>query len=326
MPLRIGLLGASRIAPKAILAPARERDDVQVTAVAARDHARAQAFAEAHGIGAAAEDYASLVGRDDVDVVYNALPPSGHLEWTVAALEAGKAVLCEKPFARNAAEAGIMADAARRTGRLLIEAFHYRHHHVMHEAVSLVRSGVLGRLQQAQGVFQVPIKRTDTELRWRGDLGGGGLMDLGCYPLHALRTLTGAEPVVRSARATWDGDVDAELQAELEFDGVPARIVTSMISEHPVARLELQGEHGRIEITNFVAPQIGSTFTVELNEQLQQRPTEGPSTYAAQMQHLVDAYAGRAQPLPSLDDAVANMSAIDAIYQAAGRPPQSARR
>src|SRR5579872_4846018 len=106
--LRIGLLGASRIAPTAVLAPVAKSNAFTVTAVAARDPARARAYAETHGIPGVAEDYAALVRREDVDVVYNGLPPAGHPEWTIAALEAGRAVLCEKPFARDAGEAAQM--------------------------------------------------------------------------------------------------------------------------------------------------------------------------------------------------------------------------
>ena len=151
-----------------------------------RDPARAAVFAAEHQIPVAASDYAALLDLPEVDVVYNALPPAMHRDWTIAALERGKAVLCEKPFAMNAAEAEAMAAAARGTGGLLVEAYHYRHHRVMHDAVALMRSGRLGAPVRAEARFEVPIARTETELRWQGRLGGGALMDLGCYPLHAL--------------------------------------------------------------------------------------------------------------------------------------------
>ena len=319
MTLRIGLLGASKIAPMAIAQPAAERADVRLTAVAARDPARAQAYAAEHGIEHVAGDYAALVQRDDVDLVYNALPPAAHPEWTIAALEAGKAVLCEKPFALDAARAEAMAETAARTGGLLIEAFHYRHHRVMHEALDVVCSGALGRITGADGVFEVPIARTGDELRWRRELGGGALMDLGCYPLHALRTLLGAEPAVRRAEATFEDGVDAGLETELDFAGVPARIACSMVEPTPRAMLSVTGERGRLEIVNFIAPQIGCRFTVERDGAVEVRATEGPSTYAAQLDHVVRAWRGEVAPLLTPADAVANMRAIDAIYAAAGR-------
>jgi predicted dehydrogenase len=319
MTLRIGLLGASRIGPRAILEPAQSRADVAVTCVAARDPDRARAFAQAHGVSAIANDYAELVTRDDVDVVYNGLPPAAHKLWTLRALEAGKGVLCEKPFALNAGEARDMVEAARASGGLLLEAYHYRHHRVMHDAVALMRSGALGRPVSAEAFFDVPIARSETELRWRAELGGGALMDLGCYPLHALRSLLGAEPAVRAASAEFVDGVDASFRAELDFAGVPAAIRSSMVAERPGAALTIVCEQGRLEIINFVAPQIGCRVTVVQDGVERIAPTDGPTTYAAQLDHVTAVWGGEERPLLDGEDAVAQMAAIDAIYAAAGR-------
>jgi predicted dehydrogenase len=319
---RIGLLGASRIAPPAVIAPARTNPDFEVTVVAARDGERAKAYAAEHGVPAIAGSYAELVRRDDVDVVYNALPPAGHQEWTIAALEAGKAVLCEKPFAMDAGQAQTMVDAAQRTGRVLLEAFHYRLHRVMRDAVAIVRSGALGRLTRADAHFNVAIRKTPDELRWRRELGGGGLMDLGCYPVHALRSLVGEAPQVVSARGRFEDRVDVEIAAELAFPGgARASIACAMVAPAPSASLILEGERGRLEIVNFLAPQMGCRFTTTIDGQTEARPTDGPTTYEAQLAHLGEVLNGKAAPLVGGADAVANMAAIDAIYAAAGRPP-----
>ena len=321
-PIRIGLLGASRIAPGAVIEPAKSNARFAVTSVAARDPERARAYAAEHGVPAVAESYAELVRREDVDLVYVALPPAGHLEWTLAALEAGKAVLCEKPFARNAQEAEQMtADAAAR-GLPLIEAFHYRFHRVMRDAVHAVKAGAIGRIVRGEAQFEVAIARTPGELRWSAAQGGGGLMDLGCYPLHALRSLLGEEPRVSSAKATFEDGVDSTLHAELAFpSGATGRIDCSMIPERPQAWLRLQGERGSLEIINFLAPQRGCRFTIiGADGVAKPQPTEGPSTYAAQLDQVGEVLAGTAAPLTGGVDAVANMRAIDAIYAAAGRP------
>jgi predicted dehydrogenase len=313
--LRIGLLGASRIAPAAVIAPARVRADVEIVAVAARDPERARAYAGAHGIAGVSETYAALVTRDDIDLVYLALPPAAHLEWTLQALAAGKAVLCEKPFAMNADEALRMVEAARAARLPLIEAFHYRFHRVMREARAVVAGGALGRLRQGRAVFDAPIPRRPDELRWIHAQGGGGLMDLGCYCVHALRTLLGAEPHVISATADVLDGVDAVLTAGLEFPGGPvAEIACAMIAERPRARLTLEGERGSLDIENFLAPQMGGRFTVTVDGRAEARSMEGPTTYAAQMDHVVEVMAGRIAPLTGGGDAVANMAAIDAIY------------
>lgn len=320
--LRIGLLGASRIAPTAVIIPAATRDDVTITAVAARDPARARAFAETHGIAGLADTYAELIARDDVDLVYNGLPPAGHAEWTIAALEAGKAVLCEKPFARNASEARAMVAAAERTGRPLIEAFHYRFHNVVRRAEDLVRSGALGQIHRASAVFQVTIPRTTGDLRWSAEQGGGALMDLGCYPLHLMRTLLGEEPQIREARGEFEGGVDAQITAALAFpSGARADISCSMVPETRDARATIGGAKGRMEIINFLAPQYGCKFITTIAGETVEHPVDGPTTYEAQLAHVVDVMSGRARPLTGGADAIANMAAIDKIYELAGRPP-----
>jgi predicted dehydrogenase len=321
MVYRIGLLGASKIARGAVIAPAKTNPDFEVVAVGARDVERAKDYAQTHGIPHVASSYAELVRRDDVDVVYNALPPSGHLEWSIAALGAGKAVLCEKPFAMNAGEARRMVDAAAATGQLLIEAFHYRFHSLIREAEALVRAGTLGAIRRGSGTFNVNIARSPDELRWRAELGGGGLMDLGCYPIHALRTLIGEEPAVRSATGDFEGRVDTRIAAELVFPGgASASVGCAMVTDAISATLTLEGELGRMEISPFIAPQRGGRLTTTIGGETTVHEASGPSSYEAQLIHLGDVLAGRQAPLTGGEDAVANMAVIDAIYAAAGRP------
>jgi len=321
MTWRIGLLGASKIAPPAVIAPAKDNPDFEIVAVGARDPDRARAYAETHGIAHVVGSYDELVRLGEIDVVYNALPPQGHAAWTIAALEAGKTVLCEKPFAMNAAEARRMVDAADRTGQTLMEAFHYRYHRVILDAEALVRGGTLGRIKRATAVFNVNIARSADELRWRAELGGGGLMDLGCYPIHALRTLLGEEPTVVSATGEFEGRVDVKISAELQFPGgAQGQVACAMVAEAPNATLTLEAERGKLEIVNFLAPQMGCRFTTTIDGETTVRPTDGPTTYQAQLAHLGEVLSGRATPLTGGADAVANMTVIDAIYAAAGRP------
>jgi predicted dehydrogenase len=297
-PLRIGLLGASRIAVGAVIGPVGNDPRFAISA-----------------------GYDALIRREDVDVVYNALPPAGHAQWSIAALAAGKAVLCEKPFARDAREARAMVEAASGAGRPLLEAFHYRFHRVIREAEAIVREGRLGRLRRAEARFEVTIAQTPGELRWSREQGGGALMDLGTYPLHALRTLIGSEPRIIGADAQFVDGVDARLEARLAFEGgVSAQIACSMTHAQPVARLLLEGDLGALEIVNFVAPQLGCRFSLRIDGHVETRPTDGPATYAAQLDHLFEVMSGSAAPLTGGQDAIDQMRAIDAIYAAAGRP------
>jgi predicted dehydrogenase len=295
--------------------------------VGARDPARAQAYATLHGIPNVAASYADLIARDDVDLVYVALPAAMHAEWSIRALEAGKAVLCEKPFAMSASEARAMVAAAKRADRPLIEAFHYRHHGVLRRAFEIASSGKIGRLKHADAAFEVPIAYDSQELRWVAPLGGGALMDLGCYCIHALRMVAAGEPQVERASATIQNGVDAGMDAELRFaDGLTARARCSMVASPPNARLFVEGERGSFEILNFVAPQIGCRFTVTVDGTTTVEATDGPSTFAAQLAHVGDVLLRGATPLAGGADAIANMTAIDSIYAAAGvQRPQPGR-
>lgn len=300
-----------------MLLPAAKRRDVVVTAIAARDPARARALADAHGVPNAAPDYAALIARNDVDLVYVALPVSLHAPWSIRALEAGKAVLCEKPFAMNAAEAASMVAAAERCGRPLLEAIHYRFHPLTEQVRAIVASGALGRIEEAEGQFVYPVPYSDREIRWRADLGGGAIMDDGCYPLHALRTLLGCEPRVVCAHSRPAHGVDAETWAELAFDNVPARIHVSLETSAPAARLVIKGDQGQLTVHNFITPHWGGAAKLERQGKMEVIPVHGPITWEAQLSHVLDVLRGEASPLTGGADAIGNMMAIDAVKRAA---------
>ncbi|MFN7054301.1 Gfo/Idh/MocA family protein [Hyphomonas sp.] len=323
--IRIGILGAARIAPKALIPQVSRRDDCVITCVAARDGARAEAFAAAHGIANAVDSYEALIRREDVDLVYNALPPNRHADLSIAALEAGKHVLCEKPFAMNAGEARDMAEAAARSGRHLIEAFHYRFHPVFLHLMETVRSGAIGRLCALKAEFSVAIPYRPEELRHRPDLGGGALMDLGCYPAHWLRTIAGSEPEIVSARIE-EGTpgVDLLTEAELRFEGrIPARLRTSMKPGQKFkALLAIEGSEGLLIADNPIHPTMGHLITLRRGGDVRRYTVDGQTTFDHQLAHVMDVLAGRAEPLTGGADAVANMALIDAIYRAGGLAPR----
>lgn len=325
MTIRIGILGAAAIAPSAVIDPVRDNPDFEVIAVAARDPDRAKAYAAKHGIPHVSGSYDALIQRDDIDLVYNPLPPAGHATWSIAALKAGKHVLCEKPFALNAAQARRMSEAAATSGRKLIEAFHYRHHNVMKRAVEIVRSRELGAILHAYADHLCPLSYLQGNYIWDRDLGGGTLMDQGCYAIHALRSVLDAEPDVRSATCKTNGGVDVMTSANLEFSRVPAQIYCSMNATGYSATLRLECQNGRMEIENYGAPQFSTAlggidcrFTVQVGETVRQEPTMGLSTYAAQLAELGDVLLRGKPQLVTNADSLANMIVIDAIYAAGG--------
>lgn len=325
--IRIGILGAARIAPRAIITPANALLGAEVVGIGARNLERARNFAAQHSIPFAFGSYAELIRRDDVDLVYVALPPSAHREWCVKALEHGKHVLVEKPFASNAQDAAEMVAAARAAGRQLIEGFHYRFHPLFELALTTLRSGAIGKIRHIEAVFNANLPDTPGELRYIEELGGGALMDLGCYCLHWIRSVADDEPTVVSARARCGSPgVDLEVKAQLAFTSGPtATLKCSMQPDDGVLfrRLRVQGDDGVLELDNPVSPHAGSTLSVEaLNAPLPRIVSGGDTTFHYQLRHVLDVIEGRAQPITGGDDAIGNMRAIDSIYRAAGLRPR----
>lgn len=321
-PLRFGVLGAARIAPMALIGPARRNPSVQVTAVAARDGARAAAFSRRWHIDKVHDSYDRLLADPDIDVVYNPLPNGLHAAWSIRALEAGKHVLCEKPLAANADDARRMVAAAQRNRRRLIEAFHYRYHSLIARLLEIIASGEIGAVRHYEAEFIVPIVRAG-DIRYRYDLAGGATMDLGCYTIHLIRTLAGAEPEVLSAKAVEKPQyVDRGMRAEMRFaDGRTARFHCSMWSPKVLrvgARIE--GEHGRIDVFNFVGPQFYNSIRVRAGGRRRKERAAGPSTYVAQLDAVASALRNDTALPTEGEDSIANMRVIDAVYRAAGMP------
>jgi len=324
-PLRVGLLGAARIAPSAIIAPARRRREVQIAAVASRDMDRALAFAAEHGIARVVPSYEALVSDPDLDAVYNALPNHAHGRWSIRALQAGKHVLCEKPVACNADEARAMLAAASAADRLLMEAFHYPYHPLTARWRELIREGAIGDVRRLRAVFRAYLP--DTDIRYDYSLGGGALMDLGCYCIHLVRLATGREPTVAWARAAEvAAQVDVELEAELRFsDGVSAEIDCAMNLDREQAQpryqasLAVEGTHGRLDVDSPTLPHLRHRLRVQGLRQLDEQ-VHGQTSYDHQLDAFVDALRTGRPPLTSGEDMVSNMRVIDAAYVAAGLP------
>ena len=328
-PLRLGILGAARIAPMALIRPARQVPEAVVAAVAARDPARARAFAAKHGIPRVAERYEALIADPELDAIYNPLPNSHHCEWTIRALAAGKHVLCEKPIAANAAEAERMAEAARASGRVLVEAFHWRYHPLAARMREILASGEIGRVQHLEAWLCFPML-SPSDIRWRLDLAGGALMDAGCYPVSMVRHLAKAtdeesEPEVVSARS-WlrSPQVDRRTEAELRFaDGRSGKIGCSMLSHTLLwTSILARGDAGEMRVANPIAPHFWNRLRVRNARGTRSERVRGDATYTHQLRAFVDAVR-RGTPVPTDPrDAIANMRVIDAIYRAAGLQPR----
>ena len=321
-PLRIGILGAAKIAPAALIRPAREVPDAEVVSVAARDPERARQFADKHGIDRVHPTYEALIGDPDIDAVYNPLPNGLHGRWTLAAIAAGKHVLCEKPFTANANEAATVARAGDEAGLVVMEAFHYRHHPLAARMREVVDQGLIGEVRHIEAwmCFPLPNRR---DIRYRLDLAGGATMDAGCYALNMIRFMAGSEPEVVSARAKLSSPgVDRAMVADLSFaDGRTARMHTSMWSSE-VLRIGVRvtGDGGELRVLNPVAPQHYHRLAVRTPAGKRVEHIAGPSTYHYQLEHFTAAVLAGGPVITTTADAVANMAAVDAVYAAAGLP------
>ncbi len=318
--LRLGLLGAARIAPAALIRPARVVPEACVVAVAARDPGRARAFAKRHGLPRVHESYQALIQDPELDAVYIPLPNSLHAEWTIRALKAGKHVLCEKPMAANANQAQQMADVAAQSKVVLAEAFHYRYHPLAARLKSIVDGGELGTVRHLEAHFCVPLILPGN-IRYRYELGGGATMDLGCYAINLLRYLAGVEPKVIEAQARLTSpQVDRFMRAELEFpDGRTGRVVCSLLSRILVrARAIVHGTEGELRVTGPFHPQLYHRLTVRRGREVRREKVPGEPTFNYQLRAFVAAVQGRREMATDAEDAIANMRVIDEVYERAG--------
>ncbi len=307
--------------------PASEVDGVELVGVAARDRARAVEWAQKWSLPLAFGSYREMINSDEVDAVYIAVPASMHREWAVATIRAGKHVLCEKPFAANADDARLIADAANASAVIVMEAFHWRYHPMTVQIREVIDSGVLGRIDRIDARFDIQqgiIPRSD--IRWDLALGGGALMDLGCYPVQWVRFAAGADPDVVSAVAECPvHEIDGRLEAELRWpSGVTGSIHTSMIAPDGgvVTNLIVRGELGTMTAINPLAPQNGASIVVETADQRSELDVATSSTYYHQLVAFRDAIVD-GTPFPTTaEDGVRNMELIDACYRAAGLRPR----
>jgi len=326
--LRIGTLGAARITPGALIKPARNVPEVTVTAVAARDPERARRFADKHRIRMVHRSYEALIADPAVDAIYNPLPNSLHALWTLRAIEAGKHVLCEKPFTSNAAEAAEVAAAAKESGLVVMEAFHYRYHPLARRMQDIVTgpapdaAGEIGPLRYLEASLCFPLPRF-SDNRYSYELAGGATMDAGSYAINWLRLLGPGEPEVVEARAKLHGpNVDRAMSASFRFPGGVLGRMTASLWSAQVLRLDAKvvGDRGVMRVLNYVSPHLYNRLTVTADGYTRRERVSGESTFTYQLRAFAAAVLHGDPVLTTPEDAVANMTVIDSVYRAAGLP------
>jgi predicted dehydrogenase len=270
------------------------------------------------------DSYADLVADPDLDAIYNPLPNGLHAEWTIAALEAGKHVLCEKPFTANAKEAEDVAAVASRTGLVVMEAFHYRYHPLAQRMRDIVDSGELGTTQRVETALCFPLPKF-SDIRYQYDLAGGATMDVGTYTVHMARLVGREEPEVVSAEPKLrTRDVDRAMRAQLKFpSGHTGQITCSMWSTWVLqTTVKVIGDRGELYVINPTAPQVWHRFRVRSGGTSRTEKFPRKPTYEYQLEAFCAAVLRGEPTLTPPADSIANMRVLDAIYLAAGMTPR----
>jgi D-xylose 1-dehydrogenase (NADP+, D-xylono-1,5-lactone-forming) len=317
MPLRWGILSTANITDKLL----DSGTDQEFVAVGSRDGARAEAYAREKGIARAHGSYEALLADPDVDAIYNPLPNSLHVEWSIRALEAGKHVLCEKPLTRHPDDVDRVFDVAEREGRVLAEAFMWRHHPQVARAGELMESGAIGDLRVIRSAFGYHHRGDPDDIRLQASLDGGGLMDVGCYCVSGCRTLAGAEPERASADYVpgGHGGVDVSLVASLRFPGDVLAHFDCGLTYTGGGALEAVGTEGSFVLTD---PWHGNEAIIELRlgDGSVERIETGPAnSYALELADFEAAARGEHAPLLGRDDALGQARTIAALYTSAER-------
>ena len=329
MSLRIGVLGASRIAESAIVGPATELG-CRLVAVAARDRSRAEVFAEKYGVERVLDGYQAVIDDPEVDVVYNPLANSLHAPWNLAAIAAGKPVLSEKPFARNQSEARLVAEAADAAGVTVLEGFHYFFHPVARRAFALAADGTIGAITHVEVRMAMPMPGDD-DPRWSLGLAGGALMDLGCYGMHVMRSLgrlampgiEGRPSVVRAHAEERTPGVDAWCDVEIGFPGGATGLSAhSMVGDDYSFTIRIVGTAGDLLVHDFIKPNEDDRLTINTPAGACVERLGTRTSYTYQLEAFA-AHVEHGTPLPfGTADAVANMALVDSAYRAAGMQPR----
>jgi predicted dehydrogenase len=319
-----GVLGAAAIAVKKVIPATQKGAWSEVTAIASRDLKKAQEAARALGIAKAYGSYEELLADPEIEVVYNPLPNHLHVPWSIKAAEAGKHVLCEKPLSLTVAEAKTLLAARDRWGVKIGEAFMVKTHPQWLRTRDLIRTGVIGELRAIVGAFSY-FNRDPKNVRNVVEWGGGGLLDIGCYPITTSRFLFGEEPRWVTGLIELDPEmkIDRLTSAMLDFPSGQS-VFTCSTQLVPYQRMQILGTKGRIEIKiPFNAPNdrpcelfvddgrdvFGGGITKELIPACDQYTVQGDAFSKAVRD-------GNEVPVP-LEDAIANMAVIEAVFRSA---------
>jgi predicted dehydrogenase len=315
---RWGVLGGASIARSRFL-PALAEAGGEAVVVGARDAARAAEFAAAHGVGRGVAGYEAVLADPDVQAVYVPLPNPLHAEWTIAALEAGKAVLCEKPLCVDAEQARRVLAVAERAARPLWEAFVFPFQAQHQRLAELLSAGAIGELREISGAFHFQLRRTE-DIRLSAATAGGALADVGCYPLRLAAELFGGPALNAAGSAVRGAEVETELAALVDYPDDRRLLLSCGFRRSSDTTTVLSGTEGTIRVDDPYHPHPGSTVELRRpgSDPVVERPTRDQHSFSAALRHVDAVLAGEEAPRhTALESSLAVAEAIDLVRAAA---------
>ncbi len=319
--LNWGLLSTAKI-NRALINPLRASSRARLLAVASRSQSSADAYSREWNIPRAHGSYDALLADPEIDVVYNSLPNHLHAEWTIKALRAGKHVLCEKPFALTLEEADAMSAASKETGKVLAEAFMYRHHAQTLKVKEIVDSGALGKLQLIKGAFSFTLARPGN-FRFFKEMGGGSIWDVGCYPISYARTIVGENPLeVFGWQIEGREGIEESFVGQMKFkDGIHAQFDSGFKSPFRTY-VEIIGSDAALRIPNPFKSGIDNEIFIKRGNEEESIKIKGGELYLGEVDDMCDAILLSKPPRISLEDSRGNIATILALIQSAatGKP------
>ena len=319
--LNWGILSTARIT-RALIPPLQVSKRNHLLAVGSRTQESADKFARANRIQRAHGSYEALLADPEIDVIYNPLPNHLHAEWTIKAVEAGKHVLCEKPLALSVDEVDAVKAAAHKHGRVVAEAFMYRHHPQTLKMQEMVKSGSLGALKLVRGSFSFVLSR-DGDVRLYPEMGGGSIWDVGCYPISYTRTVLGENPFeVFGWQVTGETGIDDTFVGQMRFaEDVLAQFDSSFVIPFH-AFMEIVGSEGTLSIPHPFKPGENEMVYLTRGDKTETIKIKGQELYIGEVEDMADAVLLGKDTRVSLDDSRANVAVISALLESArtGRP------
>ncbi len=319
--LNWGLLSTANI-NRSLITPLNASKRNRLLAVASRSQATADEYAREWKIPRAFGSYEAMLNDPEIDVIYNSLPNHLHAEWTIRAMRAGKHVLCEKPFALTLAEADAMISAAKETGKVLAEAFMYRHHPQTLKVKEMVESGMLGELQSFKGAFTFTLKRKN-DIRSKKETGGGSIWDVGCYPISYARTIMSTEPIeVFGRQVLGASGTDDSFFGQMRFPNERYAQFDCGFKSPSRAQVEIVGAEGTLNIPDPFKPGLNEKVFLTRADQTETIKIKGQELYIGEVEDMADAILLGKPPRISLADSRSNTAVILALIESAqtGRP------